>query len=114
ILSFVFMCVMATLILSLRITPIYESTATLDIDRAMPTAAVGQDAARTVLPNTDADQYLATQINLIQSDSVVRPVVEQLHLKDKDAEFRESVKNAASEDAPVKLTKLKVTRPPNT
>src|ERR1700678_1065098 len=71
---------LATLIVSLRLTPIYESTVTIDIDRRMPTGVLGQDATQAV--NNDADQYLATQIKLIQSDSVLRPVVDRFHLRD--------------------------------
>src|SRR5436190_17461291 len=71
ILSFVFICVAATCIIASRITPIYESTATVDIDRQMPTGIIGQDASRASL--NDADQFLATQLKIIQSDSVLRP-----------------------------------------
>ncbi len=37
--------------------------------------------------NNDADQFLATQVKLIQSDSVLRPVVDKFHLREveKDA-----------------------------
>src|SRR3984885_12096409 len=48
--------VLATLIVSLRLTPIYESTATIDIDRRMPTNVLGQEA--TEVANNDADQFL--------------------------------------------------------
>ena len=67
--------VLATLIVSLRLTPIYESTVTIDIDRRMPTNVLGQEAAEVA--NNDADQFLATQVKLIQSDSVLRPVVDK-------------------------------------
>ncbi len=111
ILGFVFGCVAATIIISARITPVYESTATVDIDRQMPTAVIGQDATR--MPANDADQFLATQIKLIQSDSVLRPVAQQYHLLDveKDASDK-SVQGEA--EAPILLKKLRVTRPPNT
>ncbi|HTQ54362.1 MAG TPA: polysaccharide biosynthesis tyrosine autokinase [Bryobacteraceae bacterium] len=115
ILSFVCACVIATLIISTRLTPIYESTATIDVDRQMPTSIIGQDALRA--PLNDSDQFLATQMKLIQSDSVLRPVVERFHLLDLDRESASVApqRAAASEsDAPVLLRKLKVTRPPNT
>src|ERR1022692_3646408 len=80
ILGFVLGCVAATVIISARLTPIYESTATVDIDRQMPSAAIGQDATR--IPADDADQFLATQVKIIQSDSVLRPIAEQYHLLD--------------------------------
>jgi hypothetical protein len=63
--------VLATLVVSLRLTPIYESTTTIDIDRQMPTGVLGQEALQNA--TNDADQFLATQVKLIQSDSVLRP-----------------------------------------
>ncbi|HWZ31976.1 MAG TPA: polysaccharide biosynthesis tyrosine autokinase [Bryobacteraceae bacterium] len=106
--------VLATLIISLRLTPIYESTTTVDIDRQMPTSVLGQEALQNV--SNDADQFLATQVKLIQSDSVVRPVVDKYHLRDveKDALEEAVDKSSTSLEAPVILKNLKVTRPPNT
>ena len=115
ILSFVFACVVATVIISARLTPIYESTVTVDIDRQMPSAIIGQDAARA--PMNDADQFLATQVKLIQSDSVLRPVAQQYHLLDAERSASSTTPEKSTEDqeeAPILLKKLKVTRPPNT
>src|SRR5580693_8190110 len=115
ILAFVLACVTATLIVSARLTPIYESTVTVDIDRQIPSAIIGQDASRA--PLNDADQFLATQVKLIQSDSVLRPVAQQYHLLDLEKESSDVTPekpSEAEEDAPILLRKLKVTRPPNT
>ena len=115
ILTFVCACVTATLIISARLTPIYESTVTVDIDRQMPSAIIGQDSTRT--PLNDADQFLATQVKLIQSDSVLRPVALQYHLLDLERDASDITPerpSEAEEDAPILLKKLKVTRPPNT
>ena len=115
ILSFVCASVIATLIVSTRLTPIYESTATIDVDRQTPTSIIGQEALRA--PLNDSDQFLATQIKLIQSDSVLRPVAERFHLLDLENESSDVTpqRSSSSEsDAPVLLKKLKVTRPPNT
>jgi len=114
ILGFVCGCVAVTVIISARLTPIYESVVTVDIDRQMPSAAVGQDATR--LPLNDSDQFLATQVKLVQSDSVLRPVVEQYHLREVDPSAFADRPNESvnSKDAPIVLKKLKVTRPPNT
>ncbi len=105
---------LAALLVSLRLTPIYESTTTIDIDRRMPTGVLGQEASEIV--NNDADQFLATQVKLIQSDSVLRPVVEKFHLREveKDALEEAVDKSATSLEAPVILKHLQVTRPPNT
>ena len=40
---FILASVVCTYIVSKRLTPIYESTATVDIDRRMPTGVVGQE-----------------------------------------------------------------------
>ena len=112
-LAFVAFCVAATLIVSARLTPIYEATASLDIDRQAPAAIIGQDAAR--MPAADADQFLATQIKTIQSDSVIRPVVEQFQLAGHEgAPVDGKLLPSRVQNAPVKLDHLKVTRPPNT
>jgi succinoglycan biosynthesis transport protein ExoP len=105
---FIASAVAATVIASSRLVPIYESTATIDIDRQMPSAIIGQEASRTL--TNDSDQFLATQAKLIQSDSVLRPVARQYHLQEREG----SQIAAASDDAPVVLKRLKVTRPPNT
>ena len=44
---FVAAAVAATLIVSYRLTPIYESTATIDVDRRMPTGILGQEAMQS-------------------------------------------------------------------
>ncbi len=112
--AFIAGVVLATLIVSLRLTPIYESTTTIDIDRQMPTGVLGQEALQNA--TNDADQFLATQVKLIQSDSVVRPVVDKYKLREveKDALEEAVDKSATSLEAPVVPKNLKVTRPPNT
>ncbi len=111
ILGFCAASVIATLIISARLTPIYESTATVDIDRQMPADVVGQDATRSAL--NDTDQFLATQMKLVQSDSVLRPVDQQFHLRELEHQS-EASGSARGEAAPVTFKRLKVTRPPNT
>src|ERR1700678_2799681 len=49
IVGFVAATVLATWVISARLSPIFESTATVDIDRQSPPGVVGDDAARTVL-----------------------------------------------------------------
>src|SRR5580698_7749949 len=91
--------VLATLIISLR---------------RMPTNVFGQEA--TEVANNDADQFLATQVKLIQSDSVVRPVVDKYQLRtvEKDALEEAVDQSATSLEAPVILKHLQIARPPNT
>ena len=112
--GFVAATVTAALIVSLRLTPIYESTVTVDIDRQMPTGVLGQEAVQNT--TNDADQFLATQVKLIQSDSVLRPVVDKFRLREVEEDALEEAidKSATSLEAPVVLKHLKVARPPNT
>jgi capsular exopolysaccharide synthesis family protein len=99
-----------------RLQPIYESTATVDVDRQAPSEVVGQDSTRSAGAPSDADQFLATQVKLIQSDAVLRPVAEQFHLLDREGQLKRmsSEKAQQTAQAPVVLSRLKVTRPPNT
>ena len=63
--GFVLACVFATFIVSSRLTPIFESTVTLDVDRHSPTSVVEEDSA--MLANLrDDDQFLATQLKIVQ------------------------------------------------
>jgi len=108
-------CVLATFVVSARLQPIYQSTATVNVDRQAPSEVVGEDSTRFVAPN-DADQFLATQIKLIQSDAVLRPVAEQYHLLSLEGQ----TSSASTEreqllaSAPITLKRLRVTRSPNT
>jgi capsular exopolysaccharide synthesis family protein len=115
IVAFVAACVLATAVVSARLQPIYESTATVDIDREAPSEVVGQDSTRSTASN-DADQFLATQVKLIQSDAVLRPVAEQFHLLGSEGQLKRMSPEKAQKtaQAPVSLSRLKVTRPPNT
>src|ERR1017187_8954165 len=112
IVAFVATCVLATGVVSSRIQPIYESTATVDVDRQAPSEGVGQDSTRPSSAPNDADQFLATQVKLIQSDGVLRPVAEQFHLLDREGQLnrRNPEKAQATANAPVVLRRLKVTR----
>ncbi|MCC6420273.1 MAG: polysaccharide biosynthesis tyrosine autokinase [Gemmataceae bacterium] len=111
-------CVAATVVVSSRLTPIYESTATIDIDRRIPTGILGQESLQSAATN-DADQFMATQVKLIQSDSVLRPIARKHNLREMEKTGipfldKEKMNPAEREEAPVELKKLKVTRPPNT
>jgi len=113
-LAFVLICTIATLAISLRITPIYESTATIDVDRQTPQGVIGQEAARNTI--NDSDQFLATQIKLIQADSVLRPVAVKYNLLEREEAGAGAIagNDPRAGEAPVLLPNLKVTRPPST
>ena len=95
------------------LTPVYEATATVDIDMRTPMGVLGTDSRQASSP--DADQFMATQMKLIQSDSVLRPVAEKYHLLDLERQYPDTPNlQAVLDNAPIKLKKLRVNRPPNT
>jgi succinoglycan biosynthesis transport protein ExoP len=96
--SLVVICTVATAIVSWRLTPIYEATATIDVDRRAPTGVIGQDAVAAA--SSDTDQFLTTQVRLIQSDSVLKPVVQSFKI--------------SKAPGSLGLANLKITRPNNT
>jgi len=114
IIAFVASCVLATAIVSARLQPIYESTATVDIDFQEPAGVVGQDSTHSAANNSDT--FLSTQIKLIQSDSVLRPVAERYHLLNLEGPSSQTSaqKAQAIAAAPISLSRLKVTRPAGT
>ncbi len=105
-LAFITVVLMATYFLSKRLTPIYESTVTIDIDRQTPQGVIGAESTRSML--NDADQFIATQIRLVQSDSVLRPVAAKYNLLSHEGQID------IRPDSPVQLKNLKIARPPNT
>ena len=115
ILAFVATCLLATYLISARLTPIYEATAKIDVDRHIPTNVVGPESS-PMSDGDDADAFMATQMEIIQSDSVLRPVAERFHLLQREKQLEhlggESIRRKT--DAPVFLGQLRVTRPLNT
>jgi len=101
-----------TYVVSSRITPIYESTATIDIDRQSPYGVVGQESNRSV--TNDTEQFLATQIKLVRSDAVVQPVAEKYNLLELEGQRPPGSGSMGSEKEPVTLNNLKINRPINT
>lgn len=116
IVTFMGLCVLATFVVTNRLTPIYESTSTIDIDRQATNAIVGQENGRNGGNLLDADQFLATQIKLIQSDSVLRPVVARYNLLEHEGQLKDlsEEKQVQIANSPIVLKNLKVVRPPNT
>ena len=106
---------LGALAISMQMTPVYEATVTIDVDRQTPTGVIGQESTRSL--TNDSDQFLATQVKMLQSDSVLRPVVQRFHLPlRKPSRFRLVGKYTEQQqnDAPMVLDGLKVSRPPNT
>ena len=113
--GFIATCLLATYLVSSRLTPIYEATAKIDVDRRIPTGAVGQEASQSAASD-DADAFLATQMELIQSDAVLRPVATRFDLLQRESQLEKLVGEGVRRktDAPVFLKQLKVSRPIST
>src|SRR6202050_1870585 len=113
--GFVVFSVIATVIVSKRLTPLYESTAVIDIDRQTPAAVLGSEST-TAVNSADVENYLTTQEEIVQSDAVLRPVVEKYHLMTPALRQLANDKLLSSrlKDAPIKLHGLKITRPLHT
>ncbi len=105
-LAFIAVVMTATWMISQRLTPIYEATVTIDIDRQMPQGVIGAESTRSML--NDSDQFIATQIRLVQSDSVLRPVAAKYNLLAHEGQTE------VRPEAPIQLKRLKISRPPNT
>jgi succinoglycan biosynthesis transport protein ExoP len=113
--AFVVFSVIATVIVSKRLTPLYESTAVIDIDRQTPAAVLGNESTAAV-NSADVENYLTTQEQIVQSDAVLRPVVEKYHLMTPALRKLEKdpLLSSRLKDAPIELRGLKVTRPLHT
>lgn len=115
ILGFVATCMLVTFLVSSRLTPVFEATARIDVDRRVPSEIIGQGASQAA-SSDDADQFMATQMELIQSDAVLRPVAQRFNLLRREAQFDrlrpDQVRRKA--DAPMFLKYLNVARPVNT
>ena len=112
-LAFVAIAVASTIIISSRLTPVYEATATLDVDRMLPTGVIGQEASGGRGGMADTDAFLTTQIELIKSDSVLRPVARRFKMGPAET-GKPTTASARADAAPIGLGALTVARPPKT
>jgi polysaccharide biosynthesis transport protein len=113
--AFVVFSVIATVIVSKRLTPLFESTAVIDIDRQTPSAVLGDQSAAAT-NSEDMQNFLATQEQIVQSDAVLRPVVEKYHLMTGALQelAKDKLLSSRLKDAPIQLRALKITQPPHT
>ncbi len=109
--AFVAFAVIATAMVTARLTPLYEAKATLYLDRNAAKNIVGQDSQSGTANKGDIDNYITSQQQIVQSDAVLRPVAQQFGL----APFADpkTAPAATHPDAPVHMKNLTVTRLPN-
>jgi capsular exopolysaccharide synthesis family protein len=109
--AFVAFAVIATAMITARLTPLYEARANLYLDRNAAKNIVGQDSQSGTATKGDTEAYIASQAQIVQSDAVLRPVAQQFGL----AAFADpgAAPVARHPDAPVHLKNLTVARVPN-
>ena len=99
---------------TLVIPPRYKSSVKINVERRGNTGFVGQEAAMQA-SGFDMDQVMITQVEVMQSDPVLRPATEKYDLFDVEKQFTFLNAEEASRlrKAPIKLNRLKVLRIPN-
>ncbi len=80
---FMAIAMLLTVILQFAFPRLYSATAVLRLDRHSASGAVGQEASQISSIN-DMDEIITTDMELAQSDPVLRPVAEQYHLANYD------------------------------
>gem|GEM_PF-3448027 len=120
---FMAIAIMLALTLQFAFPRLYSATALLRLDRHSAPGAIGQEASQISAIN-DMDVIIDTDMEVAQSDSVIRPVAEQYRLVDTEKASSvwarwfgrkadaEAIRRAKA--APIELTGLRVTRPANT
>ena len=76
---FVAIAMLLTCALQFMFPRLYSATAVLRLDRHSAAGAVGQEASQISSIN-DMDEIITTDMELAQSDPVLRPVAEKYHL----------------------------------
>lgn len=103
-------------VLTLTLPKLYKATATVKVDRH---SAGGPDGSENS-PIDDMDQIITTQIELAESDPVVRPIAQRYDLLEEERQLKRFVFWSLSPEearlkraAPIELKRLNVKRPPN-
>ena len=112
--AFVALGLVIAAIATLLIPPRYKSSVKINVERRGNSGFVGQEAALQS-SGFDMDQVMITQVEVLQSDPVLRPATEKYDLFDVEKQFTFLNANEASRlrKAPIKLNRLKVLRVPN-
>src|SRR4051794_22720790 len=115
ILAFVFLSVLATACAVLRMRPLYEATAKIEIDHPGGSGVVGPGAGTNNNPVNDMDQIVTTNLEAITAGAVLRPVVERYHLLEEEGQLKGKTEKQINDlrRGAVTLARLQVKRPPN-
>lgn len=115
ILTFVFLCVAATAAVVLRMRPLFEATARIEIDHPGGGGVVGPEAGPNNNPVNDMDQIVTTNLEAITAGAVLRPVIDRYHLLEEEGQSKGKTPKQIEDlrRGAVTLKKLQVKRPPN-
>src|SRR4051812_16966823 len=115
ILAFVFLSVAATAGLVLRMRPLYEATAKIEIDHPGGGGVVGPEAAANGNPVNDMDQIVTTNLEAITAGAVLRPVVNRYGLLEEEGQLKGKTEKQINDlrRGAIKLKQLQIKRPAN-
>jgi len=104
----------SAIVLQFVAAKVYEASTLVKVDRHSAGGVVGQEASQ-VSSVDDMDQIIATQIELVKSDPVLRPVADRYRLLEVEKQLKGLTPEQATRKhaAPIQLKGLTVTRPPN-
>ena len=71
-------CTALTAAACYMVTPQYEATTLITVDNKVPTSVLSENAG--VQSSSDVEEFLNTEMDVLESDAVLRPVAEQYHL----------------------------------
>lgn len=96
---------LVTFVVSSRIQPVYESTASISLGRTATPSAAGGEAA----------QYAAAQLEIVVADPVLRPVAVKYNLLERENQLEGLTPEQATavKESPIALKGLKVSQPPH-
>ncbi len=117
ILGFMAFATVVTAMVTTFLTPLYESTVKVNVERRGSGGFIGsQSSGAGAGLGNEVDQVMTTQLELIQSDPVLRPATETYHLLELEKQFAglKPAEAARLRTAPIKLKRLKVSRVPGT
>ncbi len=113
--AFMAFALLATAVITLNLTPLYESKVSVNVERRGNGSGIGEQTSALPTPG-EMDQIMTTQIELIESDPVLRPAAETYHLLSLEKQFNwlNGEESRRLPTSHIVLKRLKVTRIPNT
>ncbi len=112
-LTFVGLAMAAAVAFQFVVPKVYEATALVKVDRNTVGEGMGEGSSQ-VASVTDLDKIITTQIEMAQSEPVLRSVVERYNLLAIENPFKAPDTKQVTTAGPIKLNGLKISRLSNT